>query len=158
MNHSDLVQKYFMKDAVTVDEHRITALHTALVNGGVFVYVPKNVVVEHPVQYVVLHDDKNASFYNHVIIVTEESAEVTYVENYLSNASGEGNQLNIISEVIASRIQISHMAQWTIWIKALQVIIRRGITEADASINWALGLMNEGSQIIDNTTNLFGDH
>ena len=44
------------------------------------------------------------------------------------------------------------------WIKALQVnIIRRGITEADASINWALGLMNEGSQIIDNTTNLFGD-
>ena len=36
-------------------------------------------------------------------------------------------------------------------------IIRRGITEADASINWALGLMNEGSQIIDNTTNLFGD-
>ncbi|MCD0799665.1 Fe-S cluster assembly protein SufD, partial [Staphylococcus aureus] len=70
MNHSDLVQKHFMKDAVTVDEHRITALHTALVNGGVFVYVPKNVVVEHPVQYVVLHDDKNASFYNHVIIVT----------------------------------------------------------------------------------------
>ncbi len=27
MNHSDLVQKHFMKDAVTVDEHRITALH-----------------------------------------------------------------------------------------------------------------------------------
>lgn len=62
MNHSDLVQKYFMKDAVTVDEHRITALHTALVNGGVFVYVPKNVVVEHPVQYVVLHDDKMQAF------------------------------------------------------------------------------------------------
>ena len=32
-------------------------------------------------------------------------------------------------------------------------IIRRGVTAADASINWALGLMNEGSQIIDNTTN-----
>ena len=79
-------------------------------------------VVEHPVQYVVLHDDENASFYNHVIIVTEESAEVTYVENYLSNASGEGNQLNIISEVIAGANSISHMAQWTIWIKALQVI------------------------------------
>ena len=28
------------------------------------------------------------------------------------------------------------------------------MTAADASINWALGLMNEGSQIIDNTTNL----
>ena len=101
-NHPDLVKKYFMNDTVTVDEHRLTALHTALVNGGMFVYVPKNVVVEHPIQYVVLHDDANASFYNHVIIATEESAEVTYVENYLSNASGEGNQLNIVSEVSAA--------------------------------------------------------
>ncbi|MEJ7552993.1 Fe-S cluster assembly protein SufD, partial [Staphylococcus hominis] len=80
---------------------RLTALHTALVNGGIFVYVPKNTVVEHPIQYVVLHDDEQASFYNHVIIVTEESAEVTYVENYLSTTSGEDNQLNIVSEVIA---------------------------------------------------------
>ena len=30
-----------MTDAVNVDEHRLTALHTALMNGGVFVYVPK---------------------------------------------------------------------------------------------------------------------
>ena len=82
VNHSDLVQKYFMTKAVDVDEHRLTALHTALVNGGIFVYVPKNTVVEHPIQYVVLHDDEQASFYNHVIIA-EESAEVTYVENYL---------------------------------------------------------------------------
>ena len=32
-----------------------------LVNGGVFVYVPKNVVVEEPIQVVFLHDDE-ASF------------------------------------------------------------------------------------------------
>lgn len=51
-----------MKEAVVVDEHRLTALHTALLNGGMFVYVPKNVVVEHPIQYVVLHDDNQASF------------------------------------------------------------------------------------------------
>ena len=76
INHGELVQKYLMTDAVSVDEHRLTALHTALINGGVFVYVPKNVVVEDPIQYVVLHDDDNASFFNHVIIVTEESANV----------------------------------------------------------------------------------
>ncbi|RZH80277.1 Fe-S cluster assembly protein SufD, partial [Staphylococcus aureus] len=29
VNHGDLVQKYLMQDAVTVDEHRLTALHTA---------------------------------------------------------------------------------------------------------------------------------
>lgn len=39
--HGELVQKYFMTEAVKVDEHKLTALHAALVNGGVFVYVPK---------------------------------------------------------------------------------------------------------------------
>ncbi|MCD8833942.1 Fe-S cluster assembly protein SufD [Staphylococcus arlettae] len=158
VNHPELVQQYFMTEAVTVDEHRLTALHTALVNGGVFVYVPKNVVVEHPIQYVVLHDDENASFYNHVVIVAEQSAEVTYVENYLSGVSGEGNQINIISEVIASaNANITYGSVDYMDKGFTGHIIRRGTTEADASINWALGLMNEGSQIIDNTTNLMGD-
>ncbi|MDT3960332.1 Fe-S cluster assembly protein SufD [Staphylococcus kloosii] len=158
VNHPDLVQKYYMKDAVSVDEHRITALHTALTNGGVFVYVPKNVVVEHPIQYVVLHDDENASFYNHVIIATEQSAEVTYVENYLSTASGEGNQLNIVSEVIAGpNSNITYGSVDYLDKGFTGHIIRRGTADADATINWALGLMNEGSQIIDNTTNLVGD-
>lgn len=158
VNHPDLVQKYYMKDAVSIDEHRITALHTALMNGGVFVYVPKNVVVEHPIQYVVLHDDENASFYNHVIIATEQSAEVTYVENYLSNASGEGNQLNIVSEVIAGpNSNITYGSVDYLDKGFTGHIIRRGTADADATINWALGLMNEGSQIIDNTTNLVGD-
>ena len=158
INHPDLVKKYFMNETVTVDEHRLTALHTALLNGGVFVYVPKNVVVEHPIQYVVLHDDENASFFNHVIIATEESAEVTYVENYLSIASGEGNQLNIVSEVSAgANSKITYGSVDYLDKGFTGHIIRRGVTEADATINWALGLMNEGSQIIDNTTNLIGD-
>lgn len=158
VNHGDLVQKYLMQDAVTVDEHRLTALHTALINGGIFIYVPKNVVVENPIQYVVLHDDENASFFNHVIIATEQSAEVTYVENYLSDVSGEGSQVNIVSEVIAgANSNITYGAVDYLDKGFTGHIIRRGVTEADASINWALGLMNEGNQIIDNTTNLIGD-
>ena len=82
-----------------------------------------------------LHDDENASFYNHVIIVTEESAEVTYVENYLSNASGEGNQLNIISEVIAGANSNITYGSVDYMDKGFTGhIIRRGITEADASL------------------------
>lgn len=158
VNHSELVQKYYMTQAVDIDEHRLTAIHTALMNGGIFVYVPKNIVVEHPIQYVVLHDDDNASFYNHVILVTEESAEVTYVENYLSNANGEDNQINIVSEVIAgANSNVTYGSVDYLDKGFTGHIIRRGTTEADASIKWALGLMNEGSQIIDNTTNLIGD-
>ena len=48
------------------------------------------------------------------IIVTEESAEVTYVENYLSTASGEGNHQILFQKLLPVLIQISLMAQLTI--------------------------------------------
>ena len=77
---------------------------------------------------------QNASFYNHVIIVTEESAEVTYVENYLSNASGEGNQLNIISEVIAGANSNITYGSVDYMDKGLQVISFDVVDEADAPL------------------------
>ncbi len=82
--HAELVQKYFMKDGVKVDEHHLTALHAALINGGVFVYVPKNVEVEEPIQVIFLHDNADTSLFNHVLIVAEDNSSVTYVENYFS--------------------------------------------------------------------------
>src|SRR5699024_1005977 len=55
--HEDLVKKYYMTEAVAVNEHRLTALHAALMNGGVFVYVPKNVQVETPLQTLFWQED-----------------------------------------------------------------------------------------------------
>ncbi|MEG0553816.1 MAG: Fe-S cluster assembly protein SufD, partial [Carnobacterium sp.] len=96
--HSDLVQKYFMTEAVEVDEYKLTALHTALVNGGLFIYVPKEVKVEQPIQAVFFTDDENTSLFNHVLLVADQFSEVTYVENYLSIGAAKG-QVNIIEEV-----------------------------------------------------------
>ena len=47
--------------AVKVNEHKLTALHAALVNGGVFVYVPKNVVLKNQFKLYLLHDNEDAS-------------------------------------------------------------------------------------------------
>lgn len=98
--HSDLVEKYFMKDGVKVDEHKLTALHAALVNGGAFLYVPKNVQVETPVQAVYVHESNDTALFNHVLIVAEDHSSVTYVENYISTVNPKDAVFNIISEVI----------------------------------------------------------
>src|SRR5699024_6204458 len=81
--HPELVEKYYMTEAVSVDEHKLTAVHAALMNGGVFLYVPKNVVIETPVQAIFWQEDKDLALFNHVIIVADENSKVTYVENYL---------------------------------------------------------------------------
>jgi len=51
-DHSDLVQRYFMTSVVKPDQNKFTALHAALWNTGAFVYVPKNVKVDLPLQII----------------------------------------------------------------------------------------------------------
>ncbi len=156
--HSDLVKKYFMNQAVKIDEHRLTALHAALLNGGVFVYVPKNVEVDVPLQSVFVQEDGEASLFNHVLVVAEDNSSVTYVENYLSHSDDQASVANIVAEVYAgpnARVQFGAVDNFA---KGITTYVnRRGHVERDGKIEWALGQMNDGNTISDNTTNLVGD-
>ncbi|MCY8825369.1 Fe-S cluster assembly protein SufD [Bacillus atrophaeus] len=157
--HSDLVEKYFMKDGVKVDEHKLTALHAALVNGGAFLYVPKNVQVETPVQAVYVHESNETTLFNHVLIVAEDHSSVTYVENYISTVNPKEAVFNIISEVITGdNANVTYGAVDNLSAGVTTYVNRRGTARGrDSKIEWALGLMNDGDTISENTTNLYGD-
>lgn len=98
--HGDLLKKYYMTQAINADEHRLTALHAALVNGGAFLYVPKNVEITEPIQAVFVHDDPQANLFNHVLVVAEGNSAVPYVENYISTLEESATVANIITEVM----------------------------------------------------------
>ncbi|WP_370875054.1 Fe-S cluster assembly protein SufD [Metabacillus malikii] len=156
--YSDLLQKYFMKDGVKVDEHRLTALHAALFNGGVFVYVPKNVEVAEPIHAVFVHDNADTTLFNHVIVVAEDNSSVTYVENYISTVETDSAVFNIVSEVFANtNARVTYGAVDTLASGITTYVNRRGVAGRDAKIEWALGLMNDGDTISENVTNLIGD-
>ncbi|MFJ7668369.1 Fe-S cluster assembly protein SufD [Lysinibacillus sp. NPDC097195] len=156
--HGELVQKYFMTEAVKVDEHKLTALHAALVNGGVFVYVPKNVVIEQPLQVVFLNDNAEASLYNHVLVVAEANAAITYVETYISTVEEAKGQANIISEVIVQdNAQVIYGAVDVLAKGYTTYVNRRARLARDAKVDWALGLMNDSDTISENITHLVGD-
>ncbi|MHC0038976.1 Fe-S cluster assembly protein SufD [Pseudoneobacillus sp. C159] len=156
--HGDLLQKYFMKNGVKVDEHKLTALHAALMNGGVFVYVPKNVELQEPVQAIFVHDDAALNLFNHVIVVTEDNSKVTYVENYVSTVDSANSVFNIITEVMAGpNSKVQYGAVDTLAKGITTYVNRRGVAAKDARIEWSLGLMNDGNTISENVTNLIGD-
>ncbi len=156
--YGDLLQKYFMKDGVKPGEHKLTALHAALMNGGVFLYVPKNVELSAPVQAVFVHDEKDANLFNHVLIVAEDNSSVTYVENYISTVEESNGIFNLVTEVIANKnARVQYWAVDTIAKNTTVYVNRRGVTADDARIEWALGLMNDGNTISDNTTYLMGN-
>jgi Fe-S cluster assembly protein SufD len=156
--HGELLQKYFMKTGVKVDEHKLTALHAALLNGGIFLYVPKNVELSEPIQAIFVHDDASLSLFNHVILVAEDNSKVTYVENYVSTVDSANGIFNIITEVIANpNSKVQYGAVDTLAKGITTYVNRRGIAAKDARIEWALGLMNDGNTVSENITNLIGD-
>ena len=72
----DLIAKYYSKLAKT-DEDAVTALNTMLAQDGLFVYVPRNVVVDRAVQVInILRSDVDLMVNRRVLIVVEEGAEV----------------------------------------------------------------------------------
>lgn len=156
--HADLVKKYYMTDGVKVDEHKLTALNAAFMNGGAFVYVPKNVIVEEPIQAVFFHDNEQASLFNHVILVAEANSSVIYIENYLSTVELAQGQANIVSEVFTGdNAQVTYGAVDVLPKGFTAFVSRRGVTGRDSQINWALGLMNDSDTIVENITHLIGN-
>lgn len=85
--HGALIQEYFMTQAVKPEENKFTALHAALWDTGAFVYVPKNVKVELPLQ-VILNHGEGTGGYHHTLIVADEGAEVTVVDDLLGGKDG----------------------------------------------------------------------
>lgn len=87
-DHGDLVQRYFMTEVVKPDYNKFTALHAALWDTGAFVYVPKNVKVSLPLQ-VILHQARSGvGGYHHTLLVADEGAEVTVVDDLLGGKDG----------------------------------------------------------------------
>jgi Fe-S cluster assembly protein SufD len=153
--HGDLVQKYLL-DAVKPDEHKLTALHTAVVNGGVFLYVPKNVEVDVPLQVVFEVAGDDALLCPHVLIVAEANSKVTYVDTYVS-AEGSNMVANSIVEVyVGAGASVQVASVRSLSEKVHDYTFRRAVVDRDGKMVWILGEMNDGNTVANNTTILKG--
>ena len=156
-DHPELVQQYFMQ-AVKKDEHRLTALHAALWNGGVFLYVPKNVQVKEPIQAIFYSENPAATFAPHVLIVADAHSSVTYVDNYLSAASETPMLHNGVLEVFAkpgARVRVATVHD--LGKHVTDVNYRRAILENDARVEWIVGELSHGNGVADTYSILKGN-
>ncbi|MFC5452009.1 Fe-S cluster assembly protein SufD [Paenibacillus aestuarii] len=155
--HADLVQPYFMK-AVEANENQVTALHAALWNGGIFLYVPKNVQVEVPLQALFVTDDAEASFAPHVLIVAEQFSSVTYVDNFVSSHTGGQLVQNGIVEVfVKPGAKVQYASVHNLGETVTDLTYRRAILENDGAVQWVVGELNYGNTMSDTTSILKGN-
>lgn len=154
--HGDLVRKHFLS-VVKADENRLTALHAAMWNGGVFLYVPRGVQVDLPLQSLFYADDADAAIAPHVLIVAEANSSVTYVDNYFS-ADGLELVHNGVVEVIAKPgAQVTFASIHNFGAGATDITYRRAVLENDSKIEWIIGELNSGNAMADTTSILKGN-
>jgi Fe-S cluster assembly protein SufD len=84
VEHSDLFQKYFMSQPAILGSAKFAALHQAVVSSGTFLYVPRGVEIELPIEIFHWLNGENVSVFPHLLLVTDELAKVTVIEYFRS--------------------------------------------------------------------------
>ncbi len=101
-SHAGLLEQYFMQREMTLGSGKFAALHLAHVRAGVVLVVPKNTVVENPIEIFHWVVGDHAAIFPHTLVVTEDHAEVSVVDHYRS-LQGEGGLSVAIADLIANK-------------------------------------------------------
>lgn len=155
----EVLEKHFAS-AVKTDEDKLAAYHYAHFNSAAVLYIPDNVEIDLPVEGIFLQDsDSLVPFNKHVLIIAGKNAKVSYLERFESIGNGGAEtSANISVEVIAlAGSQIKFSAIDRLGTSVTTYISRRGRLGNDATIDWALGVMNEGNVIVDFDSDLIGN-
>lgn len=157
-DYPELVKEYYMTKAVTPFEDKLTAAHAAFMNSGLFLYVPKNVVIKEPIE-AILNQTGAEHFFKHILIVADEHSEFTYLERFSTTAEDAKKQAaNIVVEVIAKAgAKVKYSAIDRLGVNLTTYLNRRGYVMRDAMVDWAIGVMNDGDVVADFDTDLVGD-
>ena len=154
-----LVEDYFMS-SVKYDDDKLAAYHTAYFNSGAVLYIPDNVEIEEAIEGIFYQDsDSDVPFNKHILIIAGKNSKFSYLERLESKGSGsEKATANVTVEVIArSGAQVKFAAIDRLGENVTAYISRRGKLGQNASIDWAIGVMNEGNVVADFDSDLVGN-
>lgn len=135
-HHEDLVKKHFMH-AVPVSDHMFAALHGAVWSGGTFLYIPKGVVIDAPLQAYFRMNVKAGGQFEHTLIIIEDEAEAHYIEGCSAPKYGTASLHAGCVEIYVgknAKMRYSSVENWST--DTYNLNTKRAIVESGASIEW----------------------
>ena len=143
VEHADLFRKHFMSQQAVLGSAKYAALHQALVSSGTFLYVPRGVEIELPIEIFHWLHGENASVFPHLLLVTDELAKVTVIEHFRSldrPAPGFACGVNDLIAGPGAKITYVCAQNWGENVRALQMNTTTVDHDASAlSLNMHLG-------------------
>jgi Fe-S cluster assembly protein SufB len=134
--YPDLFQEYF-STVIPIEDNKFSALNSAVWSGGSFVYVPKGVKVELPLQAYFRLNVANIGQFERSLIIADEGAQVHYVEGctapqYTTNSFHSG----VIEIVVKknARVRYTTIQNWSN--NVYNLVTQRSIVEEGGTMEW----------------------
>jgi Fe-S cluster assembly protein SufB len=142
--HPALFKKYF-NTVVPYQDNKFAALNGAVWSGGSFIYIPKGVKLEKPLQsYFRINSDQMGQF-ERTLIIVDEGAEVDYVEGCTAPIYSNNSLHTAVVEIVVldgAKCRYSTVQNWSKNI--LNLVTKRAYVHAGGSMEWIDGNIGSG--------------
>src|SRR5207245_1675193 len=144
-DHPELFKEYF-GTIIPPADNKFAALNTAVWSGGSFIYVPKGVRVEVPLQAYFRINAENMGQFERTLIICDEGSFVHYIEGCTAPIYTTDSLHSAVVEIIVkknARCRYTTIQNWST--NVFNLVTKRAMAYADATMEWVDG--NLGSQI-----------
>jgi Fe-S cluster assembly protein SufB len=144
-DHPDLFKQYF-GTIIPPGDNKLAALNSAVWSGGSFIYVPKGVKVEIPLQAYFRINAENMGQFERTLIICDEDSFVHYIEGCTAPVYTTDSLHSAVVEIIVkrgARCRYTTVQNWST--NVYNLVTKRAVAYGDATMEWVDG--NLGSQI-----------
>jgi Fe-S cluster assembly protein SufB len=144
-DHPELFKEYF-GTVIPPADNKFAALNTAVWSGGSFIYVPKGVRVDIPLQAYFRINAENMGQFERTMIIVDEDAYVHYVEGCTAPIYSSDSLHSAVVEIVVKkggRCRYTTIQNWSN--NVYNLVTKRAVAYEDATMEWVDG--NLGSKL-----------
>jgi Fe-S cluster assembly protein SufB len=143
--HPDLFREYFAT-VIPIEDNKFAALNSAVWSGGSFIYIPKGVKVDLPLQAYFRLNVANIGQFERTLIIADEGAQVHYVEGCTAPIYTTDSFHSGVIEIVVkrgARVRYTTIQNWSS--NVYNLVTQRALVYEDATMEWVDA--NLGSKI-----------
>ncbi|MBD3674127.1 MAG: Fe-S cluster assembly protein SufB [Planctomycetaceae bacterium] len=143
--HPELFREYF-GTVIPSNDNKFAALNSAVWSGGSFIYVPKGVQIDFPLQAYFRINSENMGQFERTLIIVDEGASVHYVEGCTAPTYSSESLHSAVVEIVVkknARCRYTTIQNWSS--NVYNLVTKRAMAYGDSLMEWVDG--NLGSQL-----------
>lgn len=142
--YPELFKEYFAK-LVPMSDNKFAALNTAVWSGGTFIYIPKNVKLDMPLQAYFRINTKDMGQFERTLIIVDEGADVHYLEGCTApNYSSDSLHAAVVEIYIKDNAHCRYTTIQNWSNNVYNLVTKRAKVEANGHMEWIDGNLGSG--------------